>query len=161
MLMPYYWDAKLSAWFSIFGEHLQEKRGKIAPSSCAQGQLANAGTDAIVWKTSEPPSQCKKNPTKKKPCSPPSPDWWSVLQWANNKAAQEVSASEARAWKELCERCPRRCSPSSPSASHWNPNSLAGDGDTVRAAGMQQLRQFGLRQLHPSAEPREQASPAR
>lgn len=106
------------------------------------------------------PSAKKKTPPKN-PCSPPSPDWWSVLQWANNKAAQEVSASEAKAWKEPRERCPRRCSPSSPSASHWNPNSLAGDGDTVRAAGMQQLRQFGLRQLHPSAEPREQASPAR
>lgn len=39
-------------------------------------------------------------------------------------------------------------------------NSVPGDRDTVWTAGMQQLRQSGLRQLDPAAEPWEQASPA-
>lgn len=47
------------------------------------------------------------------------------------------------------------------SVSHLNANSVPGDRDTVRASGMQQLRQSGLRQLDPAAEPWEQASPAR
>lgn len=47
------------------------------------------------------------------------------------------------------------------SVSHLNANSIPGDGDTVRAAGMQQLRQSGLCQFDPATEPWEQASPAR
>lgn len=137
----------------------QEKR-EIGASACgwwlpwAQGQPAN--------EEQMPSFKKLLMILPRKPCNIPSPDYWSGLLWANNRAAQEVGASEVKAWKENWKSCPHRCFfNDSSSVSYPNANSVPGDGDTVRAAGMQQLRQSGLRQLDPAAEPWEQASPAR
>lgn len=151
----------LSLIFFILGEHLTKKRGKLVLLPVADG--CHVHKDSLPMR-----NRCHhlKNfwgsfPGEK-PCNIPSPDYWSGLLWANNRAAQEISASEVKAWKENWKSCPHRCFfNDSSSASHPNANSVPGDGDTVRAAGMQQLRQSGLRQLDPAAEPWEQASPAR
>lgn len=156
------WNAALE--FFILGEHLNEKRGKLVLLPVAGG--------CHVHKESLPMrNRCRhlKNfwgsfPSAKA-CNIPFPDCWSGLLWANNRATQEVRASEVKAWKESLQSYLRGSFPSSLSTvSHLQRLflfSVPGDGDAVRAAGMQQLRQSGLRQLHPAAEPWEQASPAR
>lgn len=90
---------KCCPWVFHFGEHLNKKRGKLMLLPVAGG--------CHVHKESLPMrNRCRhlKNfwgsfPSAKA-CNVPFPDCWSGLLWANNRATQEVSASEVKAWKE-------------------------------------------------------------